>query len=120
VHVQSDKSVGSKRSITTTRLGKGPNNVKQGLVSGKSSVTNRTAAIQKSVLRNRSMTGATKGANKQFARANFRGQFIAVMSSSSAGSARCSGPTPMTTSSTTPSGPTPTIRSGRTPMTMSM
>ncbi len=70
-----NKSVGSKRSITTTRIGKGPNNVRQGLVSGKSSVTNRTAAIQKSVLRNRSLTGAPKGINRQLARSNFRGQF---------------------------------------------
>jgi len=73
VHIQNNKSVG-KRNITRTV--KGPTGVKQGLASQTSSVKgNRTTAIQKSVLRNRSMTGATKGANKQFARANFRGQF---------------------------------------------
>ncbi len=36
---------------------------------------NRTTAIQKSVLRNRSLTGAPKGINRQLARSNFRGQF---------------------------------------------
>jgi hypothetical protein len=73
-----NKSVGSKRSITTTRTVKGPNNVRQGIASGTSSVTrNRTTAIQKSVLRNRSITGASKGLNRQLARSNFRGQFAA-------------------------------------------
>ncbi len=70
-----NKSVGSRRSITTTRT----LNAKQGIASSKSLVTrNRTTAIQKSVLRNRSITGVPKGANKgidrQLARSNFRGQ----------------------------------------------
>jgi hypothetical protein len=70
-----NKSVGSRRSITTTRTV----NAKQGIASSKSLVTrNRTTAIQKSVLRNRSITGVSKGANKgidrQLARSNFRGQ----------------------------------------------
>jgi LTXXQ motif family protein len=66
----------SRRSVTTTRTVKGPTGVKQGMVSQRASVTsNRTNAIQKSVLRNRSITGAAKGANKQLARSNFRGQF---------------------------------------------
>jgi hypothetical protein len=71
-----NKSVGSGRSITTTRTVKGPTNVRQGIASQTQSVTrNRTAAIQKSVLRNRSITGAPKGINRQLARSNFRGQF---------------------------------------------
>jgi hypothetical protein len=36
---------------------------------------NRTAAIQKSVLRNRAFVGASKGSKRDLARANFRGQF---------------------------------------------
>jgi hypothetical protein len=64
------------RSVTTSRGVKGPTGARQGIVSQTSSVTrNRTTAIQKSVLRNRSITGAPKGANRQLARSNFRGQF---------------------------------------------
>src|SRR5215813_9732096 len=67
VHVQSNKSVGA-RNVTTGE--------RQRMLSQRASVTsNRTNAIQKSVLRNRSFAGAPKGANKQFARSNFRGQF---------------------------------------------
>jgi len=65
-----------RRSITTTRTVKGPTGVRQGIASQTQSVTrNRTTAIQNSVLRNRSITGAPKGANRQLARSNFRGQF---------------------------------------------
>jgi len=67
VHIQNNKSVGG-RSITTGE--------RQKMLSQRASVThNRTSAIQKSVLRNRSLTGSPKGVNRQFARANFRGQF---------------------------------------------
>jgi len=73
VHIQNNKSVG-QRNIT--RSAKGPTGERQRMLSQRASLTsNRTNAIQKSVLRNRSITGAGKGANKQLARANFRGQF---------------------------------------------
>jgi LTXXQ motif family protein len=73
VHIQNNKSVG-QRNITRTV--KGPTGEGQKMLSRRASVTsNRTAAIQKSVLRNRSITGAAKGVNKQLALSNFRGQF---------------------------------------------
>src|SRR5258708_521296 len=56
------------RSVTTTRTVKGPTGVRQGIVSQTSSVPRNRTAIQKSVLRNRSITATPKGANRPLAR----------------------------------------------------